>query len=372
MAPLPTAKPSVPPGAFPGSGAAAPMSSQSPRPSAAPQPAAFKEPTPPPDYDYVPDMMSGGMPTAASRIPQRVVICLVGIGFLFFGFNIGKAWSNRKQLNISLRDSMIVQYEMDKAVKLFDELDAVVSSAIFKAGKREYDKKHLEFLVNKVKESPIQPQLFTGRSYKNFGRKASIALANYGTRWAALCYTVGQHIEKTRANEPVLMEFNAKLQKSLKTSYGVVFERGKKDLLANVVYVGAPQEKKKKILFPIGMTPAPTGDDAREPYNPPPEEGDKGELTESPEKYMIVVAPEAKIGLLVGSGKAKFDEYVARLDDIRGKMKTMRDDQTSLTRMLAELASQNPASIAPPDSEAEFRMYVAQDAKAGAGSAPGK
>ena len=79
---------------------------------------------------------------------------------LFFGYNIGKAWSNRVQLNESLRDSLIVQYEVDKAVKLFDELDAVMNGAVMRANKYQYDAKHLDYLAANVTASPIKPQVF--------------------------------------------------------------------------------------------------------------------------------------------------------------------------------------------------------------------
>jgi hypothetical protein len=365
-APLPGARPSVPPGAFPGLGARTPSVAPGARPSVPPLGSSMT--APPPLVDYTPDPMTGGMPVATSSIPQKVVIGMLGIGLLFFGFNIGKAWSNRIQLNSSLRDSLIVQYEVDKAIKLFDELDAVVNGAILKAGKYEYDAKHIEYLKNNATVSPIKPQLFTERSYKNFGRKASTAFSSYGMKWAALVYTINEHIERTRADEGVLKGFNEKLKKILTTNFGVTFQRAGEDLLAKVEYIGKPEEKKGKALLPVGLSPSPT-EDPREAFSPAPDQGDGGEFTKTPELYVVVVAPEARQGLLAGGGKTEFNEYVQRLDDIRGKMKMMRDEQTSLTRMLAELASQNPASIAPPDAEGEFRTYVANDAKA-AGAAP--
>lgn len=363
-APLP-GRPSAPPGAFPGLGARGPAGAPVPRPSA-PPPAYIPESIAPPAYDATVDSK-----TAAASTPQKVVIAFLAVAVLFIGYNVGKAWSNRVQLNISLRDSMVVQYEVDKAMRLFDELDAVINGAIHKATKYEYEPKHIEYLATNIKEAPIKAQLFTDRSYKNFGRKAAPALSNYGMKWAALTYAIKQHVEKTRANEIELKGMSDKLLQILKSQYGVTFMRKGNDLRADIVYIGKPEEKKGKVLIPVGKKPAPT-EDPREAWSPT-EEGDEGKLTESPETYVVILSPEAARGALSGRTKDVFNEYVARLDDLRGKMKMMRDEQTSLTRMLAELASQEPAAIAPPDSEAEFRTYVAQDGKAaGPAPAPGK
>ena len=282
-APLPGAKPSVPPGAFPGLGGAA---GRGPRPSAPPPASSMT--APPPLVDYTPDPMTGGMPVATSSVPQKVVLTLLGVGLLFFGFNIGKAWSNRVQLNVSLRDSLIVQYEVDKASRLFDELDAAINGAILKAGKYQYDSKHIEYLLANVKESPIKPQLYTERSYKNFGRKAATALSIYGMKWAGLAYAINEHIAKTRANEAVLKGFAEKLQKITTNNFGTTFQRSGTNLLANVVYIGKPEEKKGKAVIPVGSSPNPT-EDPREAFNPPADEGDNGEFTKAPEAYVEIV-----------------------------------------------------------------------------------
>jgi hypothetical protein len=367
-APLPGAKPSMPPGAVPG------LTSTAPAPAARPSvpPLGSSMTAPPPLVDYTPDPMTGGMPVATSSLPQKVVLGMLGVAMLFFGYNIGKAWSNRVQLNESLRDSLIVQYEVDKAVKLFDELDAVINGAVMRANKYQYDAKHLEYLAANVSTSPIKPQVFTERSYRNFGHKAASTLSSYGMKWQGLVYAVNEHLKKTRADAELLSGLSDKLKSVMKESYGVTFQRQGDKFLSNVVYLGKPQEKKGKALLPVGLTPSPT-DDLREAFNPPADEGDDGALTKTPEAFVAVLAPEAKQGLLIGPGKDVFNSYVERLDDIRGKMKLMRDDQTSLTRVLAGFASQNPAAIAPPDAEGEFRSYVASDAKtAGAAPAPGK
>jgi hypothetical protein len=124
-----------------------------------------------------------------------------------------------------------------------------------------------------------------------------------------------------------------------------------------------PAEKNGKVSLPIGTSPNPKDGETREVYAPPPD-GDKGSLTKEPGEYVVVLAPQAKTGLLAGQGKTMFSDYAARLEDLRGKAKMIRDEQTSLMRMVAELASQEPAAVAPPDPEAEFKDYVIQDQKA--------
>ena len=311
-------------------------------------------------YDYT-DQTTASMPVASSRGPKMVVLGLGIVAMVFVGFNVGKAWSNRIQLNESLRDSMIVQYEIDRAAKLFDELDAVINGAIHQASKWEYDPKHIEYLNANFKASPIKPQIFTERSYRNFGKKAATSLSNYNTKWSALYYALNEHRVKTLADEPVLKEFKTKLMTNLTANYGVTFKRKGKDLLASVTFVGMPSDKGGTVTLPVGSAPNPKGE-GREVYAPAPE-GDEGSLTKEPEKYVVVIAPEAKTGLLAGQGKALFNDYAIRLDDLRAKAKMMRDEQTSLRRMLAELASQDPASIAPPDAEGEFKDYVILEQK---------
>jgi hypothetical protein len=343
--------------ALPGRGAAVQLPGQA-RPSAPPE--QVLEYALQVDYS---DGAAAGMPGATSRVPRMFVLTLAVVGMVFIGFNVGKAWSNRIQLNGSLRDSLIVQYEVDKAAKLFDELDAVIAGAINDAGKWEYDPKHIEYLSANFTVNPIKPQIFTDRSYRNFGKKAATSLSNYNVKWSMMYQAISVHREKTLADEPVLRDFKTKLMGTLAANYGVLFKRSGKDLLANVTYVGKPAEKNGKVSLPVGTSPDPKGDEAREVYAPAPE-GDEGALTKEPEKYVVVVAPQAKTGLLAGQGKAQFNAYVVRLEDLKMKAKMMRDEQTSLMRMLAELASQDPAAVAPPDAEAEFKDYVIQDKKA--------
>jgi hypothetical protein len=344
--------------ALPGRGATVPLPGQA-RPSAPPE--QILEYALQVDYS---DGATAGMPGATSRVPKMFVLVLSVVGMLFIGFNVGKAWSNRIQLNGSLRDSLIVQYDVDKAAKLFDELDAVIAGAINSAGKWEYDPKHIEYLTANFKTNPIKPQIFTERSYRNFGKKAATSLSNYNVKWSMMFQAINVHRERTLADEPILRDFKTKLMGTLEANYGVLFKRSGKDLLASVMYVGMPAaEKNGKVSLPIGSSPAPKGGETREVYAPAPE-GDEGSLTKEPEKYVVAIAPQAKTGLLAGQGKAQFNEYVMRLEDLKMKAKMMRDEQTSLQRMLAELASQDPAAVAPPDVEAEFKDYIIQDQKA--------
>jgi len=349
-------KPGLP---FPGMGA--PLQGSGCPPQGA-IPPVMQQPTPPQDYSHDPyvDMA----PKAISRTPIIVVIGLLAIGGLFFGTNSGKAWSDRVQLNVSLRDCLIVQYEIDKAVKLFDELDVVINAAMLRAGKQEYDPKHIEFLTNNIKENPIKTQIFTERSYKSFGRQAMDMLSRYYIRWSALYQMTSMHRQKTLADEEALKAYKSKFQKIFSATYGVAFKREGSKLWANVAYLGAPEKKGKgnQTRFPVKASPDGAGE-LRELYNPP-VEGSETTFAKSPEKVVVAVSPDAKNGLLAGAVNSQFNTYIRRLDEIRNQMRLMRDEQTGLVRKLAILASQDPAFLASPNPEEEFEAYVAQNQKA--------
>jgi hypothetical protein len=327
-----------------------------------------QQPSPGPDYSVDLNIDAAG---ATTRAPKMIVLGLVALGLAFFGFNMGNAWSDRVQLNESLRDCLIVQFEVERAAKLFDELDAVINAAILRAGKHQYDPKHIDFLVNNVKENPLHPQLFTERSYKSFGRPVVLNLSTYLVKWSALYRMTVLHREKTAADEQALKSFKGKFEKIFAGSYGVAFMRDKKEgekLEGNLAYLGPVEQKGEKSIYPVKTTPDADGE-KRELYNPP-EEGDEGVLSKSPEDFVVEIAPEAKAGLLAGAVRPQFDAYIRRLDEIATQMKTMRDEQTGLMRKLAELASQDPASLASPDPEADFEDYISQNQRGNAGATP--
>ncbi|MDD5307452.1 MAG: hypothetical protein PHU25_09040 [Deltaproteobacteria bacterium] len=325
-------------------------------------------PEPPPDHSVD---VSGDASGAISRTPRMIVLGLLAVGVAFFGFNMGNAWSDRVQLNESLRDCLIVQFEVERAAKLFDELDAVINAAILRAGKHQYDPRHIEFLANNVKENPIHPQLFTERSYRSFGRPVVLNLSAYLVKWSALYRMTALHRQKTLADEAALKTFKGKFEKIFMGSYGVAFARDKKEgnkLVGNVAYLGPVEQKGEKSIYPVKAAPDAAGE-KRELYNPS-EEGDDGVLSKSPGDYVVEIAPEAKSGLLAGAVRPQFDAYIRRLDEMATQMKTMRDEQTGLMRKLAELASQDPAALASPDPEAEFEDYASQNQRGSAGAAP--
>ena len=299
------------------------------------------------------------MPKATSSAPLIVIATLISVGAIIIGFNSGKGWSSRVERNLSLRDSLILQYEIDSVAKLFDELDAVINAAVLKSGKRAYDSQHIEFLKNRVKDNPIKSNLLIERSHKSFGRQASERLVGYYMKWTALHQMASLHCGKTLSDEKALRLYSKKMEKINSASYGVVFKRQGSKLLGNLVYVGTPMTKGNTVKYPVKTSSNATGE-PRTLYNPA-YETEKSGLVKSPEAFFVEVAAEEKNGLLASAASVEFDAYVRRLYEMTTLMKAMRDDQTGLMRSLAELASQEPTSLAFPNPEEGFAAYVAQN-----------
>ena len=204
-----------------------------------------------------------------SRKPLLIGAAIVGFVALLIGFLAGKAISGRVELNIAIRDALIVEYEIKKAAKLFDEVQTVIGTAVTKAKGRSFDMAHLTFLNQKVKGNPIPAQIFTQRNYKKFAPEVVQWLNDYYNKWAKLDKLIQAHRMETKNDKSVLTASKAQFQKLLMTNYGVVFTRDKqKNFMANVVILGNSEEKKGKTMVQVQVRAGTFGDE-RELLNPP-------------------------------------------------------------------------------------------------------
>ncbi len=332
-------------------------------------PPFMQQPAPEPrvEYEYAYAVREGGgepQARAIARTPVLLTIIVLAALALLFAFMGGKGWNDRVELNVSIRDAMIVQYEIQKAVKVFEDLDTVINSALLKANKHEYDQNHIDFLANRVRGIPLKPELFAERNYKQFGHLTVLRLTDYYIKWSMLYQMTAIHRQKTHLDEGSLTAASAQFQKLIAASFGVVFKRDETQgnkLVANVILLGPSEEKKGKTTYVVQAAAGKTGR-SRTLYNPP-EEGDNGEFAKSPDDFVIEVSPESKAGLLEGASLSQFDAYTGRLRDIQNQMKLIRDIQTPLMNKLGELASQDPAWLAPPNPESAFEAYVVQEKK---------
>jgi hypothetical protein len=290
---------------------------------------------------------------------------------LLLGYLGGKAVAGRVALNIAIRDALIIEYELKKAAKQFDEVQNMITAAFQKAAKREYHPQHLRFLTDSVKKNPIRPQIFTERNYKNFDAAAVQWLTDYYTKWDKLYDQIEDHRRSTSNDEKALKATGAEFKKLLETNYAAVFTRDTKannKLLANVVVIGAGEENKDGVMEYDVQIDTGTFGDKRQLYSPP---GEDAELTKEPDKYMIEVGPQSKAGLLGNATQSHFTKYVARLRDMVDLMKGMAETQMNLRNKISEICSQEPVSfLGGIDVEEEVAEYIERDKKAPTEAAP--
>jgi hypothetical protein len=301
-----------------------------------------------------------------SRLPLIVGGLLLVLICLFLGYLGGTAVSGRVALNIAIRDAYIVEYELKKAGKKFDEVQNMVTAAFQKAAKREYHPEHIKFLSEELKGNPLKPQIFTERNYKNFDAAAVQWLTDYNTKWGKLYDLVEEHRRKTQNDEKALKAAGEEFKKLLETNYGVVFTRDTKQgnkLVANLVIMGTAEEDDDGNLMVQVQVDTGTYGDARQFYNP---EGEDAELTKEPDKYVMEVGQESKAGLLQNATQSHFIAYVARLRDMVDLMKGMAETQVNLRNKISEICSQEPVGIfaGGVDPEAEVSEYIERDKKA--------
>jgi hypothetical protein len=293
-------------------------------------------------------MMSGRAKT--TLIYGAIAAAAIGLGL---GFLLGIGISGRQELNIAIRDALIIEYELKEAGKLFNETQTVISTALTKATKRQFDQQHLAFLRSNIKGNPMKPTLLTERNYKRFDAAAVQWLVDYFKKWDKLYALIQEHRRSTEYDMKALKASGAAAQKLMETSYGVVFKRDKKlngAFVANLVVIGAGDGTKFQVQVDTS-----TFADERTLYNP---EGEDSELTKDPEKYLVQLGPESKGGLLANATQSHFKKYAHRLKEISDLMSGMQQNQQDLLDKISAICSQDPANFVDPDPEQSLQDYI--------------
>jgi len=294
--------------------------------------------------------------TSKPLILGGLILAMLCIGI---GFMAKNAMYGRSILNISIRDALVIEYELKKAVKLFDETEGMIGAALQDAIKKKYNSDHIPFLTDNVKRNPINPRIFTERNYKNFDAATVQWLSDYFNKWGQLYELIESHRRETKNDLKALKATGKEFTKLLQTNYGVVFSRDKnKGFLADLVIIGACADKKGKNMCDVQVDTGTFGD-ARELINPNP--GDDA-LIDEPDGYVVPVGDHSKAGLLKNATQSHFKKYTTRLMKISELMKAMRDIQQNLMGQIAKICSQEPVSfMGGIDTIEEFDEYVAND-----------
>ena len=296
-----------------------------------------------------------------SRKTLLMAVSIVAVVAIGMGFLLGNGVSGRRELNIAIRDALIVEYELKEAGKLFSETQTVISNALIMAGKKEFDDGHLNFLKSNITGNPLKPQLLTERNYKKFDAAAVQWLIDYYKKWDELYGLIQEHRRATEYDMKELKASKDQFVKLLQTNYGVVFKRSKEGkFYANVVVLGATEGSTVQVQTDTG-----TYAFDRTLYNP---EGEDSSLTKEPEKYAVVLGDESKAGLLSNATQSHFAKYGKRLKEISDLMKTMSEVQQNLLNKLSGICSQDPAAFVDPDPEEGLTEYI-EHGKSAAASA---
>ena len=296
-----------------------------------------------------------------SRKTMIMAISIVAVVAIGMGFLLGNGISGRRELNIAIRDALIVEYELKEAGNLFSETQTVISNALIKAGKKEFDEGHLNFLKSNITGNPLKPQLLTERNYKKFDAAAVQWLIDYYKKWDQLYGLIQEHRRATEYDIKELKASKDQFIKLLQTNYGVVFKRSKEGkFFANVVVLGATEGSTVQVQTDSG-----TYAFERTIYSP---EGEDSALTKEPEKYAVLLGDESKAGLLSNATQAHFTKYGKRLKEISDLMKTMSEIQQNLLNKISGICSQDPAALVDPNPEDGLQEYI-EHAKSAAASA---
>jgi hypothetical protein len=292
------------------------------------------------------------MMSAKSRKTMMYAALFAIVAGLAIGYLLGTGVQHRRELNIAIRDALIIEYELKQAGDLFNELQTMVSTALTKAARREYDPQHLEFMRSRIQGSPLKPQLLTERNYKTFDMAAVNWLMDYYKKWDALDSLIQTHRRKTQADEAAIKDAEKNAAKLMQTNFGIVFmrdEQQNKKLVGNVVVLGAVDGSTVQVQQDTG-----TYASERTLYNP---EGEDCELSKEPDKYVVEVGMQSKGGLLGNATQSHFVAYSMRLKDINDLMKGMTELQQNLLDKISRISSQDPAPFADPDPEEAFEDY---------------
>ncbi len=299
-------------------------------------------------------MMAGR--TKKTLIIAAIVAAVLGLGV---GLLLGTGISGRQELNIAIRDALIIEHDLKEAGKTFNEVQTMITTAIMKAGKHEFDPAHLTYLKNNVHGNPMKPSLLTERNYKRFDSAAVQWLVDYFKKWDQLYGLIQVHRRATEYDEKSLLASRANAVKLAEAQYGVVFAKDKNlGFIGNVVLLGAGDGTKFQVQ-------ADAGSPAIEKilYNP---EGEDSELSKEPEKFFVQLGQESKNGLLANATQSQFKKYVHRLKEISDLMKGMSEIQQNILDKISAIGSQAPAWGVDPDPEAGLEDYIRRSAAAAA------
>jgi hypothetical protein len=285
---------------------------------------------------------------------------IIALAFIFFlvtafsGFNLFNGWKNRAAFNSTLRDALIVHHQLKKTALFFNEVDAAVNGAIFKAVKHQFDDKHVKYLSKRLDASPIDAKIFSEYDYREFGQQTMSRLVGYYVKWTALYALLTDHVKKTQADAAALAEHQKNFKKNQQSQFGVTFNCGNA-LTANVSLLGKAETVKDETVYPVVG-----GSGDPKPFYKLPE-GKLPEFCKDAEKVLIPITDDAKSGLLNGATNAKFQEYVARLQNIGLYLKAVRDEQAGMLRRFDNLTSQEPVTFATTNPIADYEEYLAKN-----------
>ncbi len=288
-----------------------------------------------------------------SKKTMIMAVSIVSVFAIAIGYLLGNGVSARRELNIAIRDALIVDYELKEAGKLFDEAQTMINSALIKTGKREFDEQHLNFLKSNIGGNPLKPTLLTERNYKKFDAAAVQWLIDYYKKWDELYGLIQEHRRATEYDIKELKATQEQFIKLLETTYGVVFKRDKEGkFFGNVVVLGEVSGDTVRVQTDSG-----TYAFERTMYNP---EGEDSALTKDPEKYVIMLGQESKAGLLGNATQSHFTKYSKRIKEISDLMKTMGEIQQNLLNKISSICSQDPAAFVDPNPEEGLQEYIAR------------
>lgn len=298
-----------------------------------------------------------------SKKTLLMAVSIVGALAVFLGYLLGNGVSGRRELNIAIRDALIVDYELKEVGKLFNEAQTMVNTAVIKTGQRQFDEAHLTFLKSRISGNPLKASILTERNYKKFDAAAVQWLVDYYKKWDQLYELIQEHRRSTEYDLKELKAAQDQFYKLLETNYGVVFKRDKEGkFFGNVVVLGATEGDKVQVQTDTG-----TYAFDRTLYSP---EGEDTALTKEPENYVVALGPESKAGLLGNATQSHFMKYAKRLKEISDLMKVMGEIQQNLLNKIDGICSQDPAAFVDPNPEEGLKEYIAQAKNAPAAETP--
>ncbi len=284
---------------------------------------------------------------------KKTMLIAAGVAIiagLAVGYLLGTGVQARRELNIAIRDALIIEYELKQAGEVFNNLQTLVGTANNKAIRREFDEQHLAYMKNNIHGSPLKANLLTDRNYKNFDMAAVNWLMDYYKKWDALDGLIQVHRRKTEADIEAIKAAGKDVDRLLQTNYGVVFMRDpNKKLVGNVVVLGKIEGDTATVQQDTGTFGA-----ERTIYNP---EGEDSSFSKEPDKYVIPVGDQSKAGLLGKATQSHFVAYQKRLKEIADLMSGMTELQKNLLDKISMIASQDPARGVDPDPEDALEEY---------------